>query len=243
LRKLVVVLCVLAIVILGTSCNTSSMRRNRKTNITPSNINPSDFVQKVDNPWFPLKPGSVYVYTGVKDARSTTDTFTVTNKTKKILGVTCTVVNDVLTSEGKQVEVTQDWYTQDKKGNVWYFGESTKELNKNGKVISTEGSWQAGVNGAQPGVFMPSNPKVGQTFRQEYLKGQAEDHFKIFSFNNLVKVPYGSFNKAMITKEWTPLEPDVIDHKYYVKGIGLVKEITVKGPEEESNLVSFRQSK
>lgn len=204
-------------------------------------INPADFVRTIDNPWFPLKPGTVYVSKGIKDGQPTTDTFAVTTRTKLILGVTCTVVSDTLTSKGRAVEKTEDWYTQDTTGSVWYFGEATEELDAKGNVIGTAGSWQAGVNGAEPGIFMPAKPRVGQSFRQEFYKGQAEDHFAILSLSASVSVPYGSFNNTLRTKEWTPLEPDVLDSKYYVRGIGQVKEITVKGPRETSLLVGLKR--
>ncbi len=175
-----------------------------------------------------------------KDGQPTVDTVVVTSEKKMILGVPCTVVRDIVTSKGKVVERTKDFFTQDVTGNVWYFGEATAEL-ENGKVVSTEGSWQAGVKGAIPGTFMPADPKVGDSFRQEFFKGHAEDHFKILSLSASVKVPFGSFKNAMLTEEFTPLEPGVIDHKYYVRGIGLVSEATVKGPKETSFLVGFKK--
>ena len=204
-------------------------------------INPADFSARVDNPWFPLKPGSSYVYRGIKDGQPSRDVMTVTHRTTKIQGAPCVVVHDVLYIRGKLHERTTDWYTQDKKGNVWYFGEQTAEFDKNGQVTSTEGTWQAGRNGATPGIFFPANVKVGQSGRQEFYKGHAEDHFQIVSLNQTVKVPYLSTNRALLTKEWTPLEPGVIDHKFYVRGIGVVLEQTVKGGSERNELVSFQR--
>jgi hypothetical protein len=203
-------------------------------------IDPNNFVRVVDNPWFPLKPGSVYRYRGVKDGKPSTDVVRVTHRTKTILGVTTTAVSDRLYIRGKLEEVTTDWYTQDLRGNVWYFGEDTKELDSNGRVKSTEGTWQAGVNGAKPGIYMPAHPRVGQSGRQEFYKGHAEDHFKVVARNVSAKVPYGSFRHALKTKEWTPLEPGVIDNKYYVRGVGTVLERTVKGGNERNSLVSFK---
>src|SRR5438477_3633440 len=149
---------------------------------------PSDFTARVDNPWFPLKPGTVYVYRGVKDGRVSRDVVTVTRRTKRIQGVPCIVVEDRLYLSGQLGERTTDWYTQDRQGNVWYFGETTAELDRNGHVKNTEGSWRTGVNGAQPGIYMPAHPRVGQSGRQEYYKGQAEDHFRVLSLNASVKV-------------------------------------------------------
>src|SRR4051794_39023582 len=139
----------------------------------------SDFSSHVDNPWFPLKPGTRYVYTGVKDGQPSRDVVTVTHRTRTIEGAACVVVHDRLYLRGRLGERTTDWYSQDKHGNVWYFGENTAELDKRGRVTSTSGTWTAGVNGAQPGIYMPADPRVGQAGRQEVYKGQAEDHFKV----------------------------------------------------------------
>jgi hypothetical protein len=200
----------------------------------------SRFVHGVDNPWFPLKPGTVLRYRGAKDGEPSTEVMTVTDRTRTILGVAATVVQDRLYKRGKLAEDTTDWYAQDRDGNVWYVGEATRELDKNGKTTSTEGSWQAGVQGARAGIFMPAKPAVGQSFRQEYLKGQAEDHFAVEALDTSVKVPWGRSGHALRTREWTPLEPGVIDAKYYVRGIGTVLEQTVKGGNERNELVSFK---
>jgi hypothetical protein len=205
-----------------------------------SQQSPGDFVRRVDNPWFPLIPGTTFVYRGVKDGKAARDVFTVTSATRTIQGVRCTAVGDRLYLAGRLEERTTDWYAQDRQGNVWYFGEATAELDRNGHVTSTEGSWQAGRDGAQAGVYMTARPAVGQSRRQEYYKGHAEDHFAIVSVNAKVSVPYTSSSHAVLTKEWTPLEPGTLDHKYYVRGIGNVKEVTVKGPTERSELVSVR---
>jgi hypothetical protein len=194
------------------------------------------FVRSVDNPWFPLKPGTTFVYTGVKDGKRGRDVVRVTSRTRMIRGVRCTAVDDRLYASGHLAERTTDWYAQDSKGNVWYFGEATAELNKAGRVRSREGSWLAGVAGAKQGVFMPAHPKVGQSFRQEYYKGHAEDHFAVLSLSASVVVSYTASAHALLTKEWTPLEPDVIDHKLYIRGIGLVKEETIRGGNERWEL-------
>jgi hypothetical protein len=204
-----------------------------------SAIRPENFVARVDNPWFPLLPGTRLTYKGIKDGKQTIDKVVVTGQTTVIDGVTCVAVSDQLFESGKLEERTTDWYTQDRQGNVWYFGEDTAELDAKGKVTSTEGSWQTGKDGAQAGIFMPANPTVGQSFRQEYLKGHAEDHFQVLQLNAPIQVPAVSSHAALLTKEWTPLEPDVIDHKYYVRGIGTVLEVTAKGPKETNTLVSF----
>jgi hypothetical protein len=209
------------------------------TSSSGSAIRPEDFVAKVDNPWFPLAPGTKLTYKGIKDGKPTIDKVEVTHQTRTIDGVSCVTVSDLLYERGKLEERTTDWYTQDRQGNVWYFGEATAELDAKGHVTSTEGSWQAGQGGAQPGIFMPADPTVGQSFRQEYLKGHAEDHFQVLQLGAPIQVPAVSTHAALLTKEWTPLEPDVIDHKYFVRGIGTVLEQSAKGPKEINTLMSF----
>jgi hypothetical protein len=203
--------------------------------------NPSNFTARVDNPWFPLRPGTVYVYRGVKDGHASRDVVTVTHGIKKIEGVPCVVVEDRLYLRDRLEERTTDWYTQDRRGNVWYFGESTAELDRRGRVTSTEGTWQAGRGGARAGIYMPAQPHVGRTGRQEFYKGHAEDHFEVLNLHAKVRVPYTSSSNALLTKEWTPLEPGVVDHKLYVRGIGTVLEQAVKGGAERAELVSVRR--
>ena len=203
-----------------------------------ASIDPASFVAAVDNPWFPLKPGTVWTYRGVKDGEKGIDTVTATPDTKVIAGVTCVVVHDELVQGGKVKERTDDYYAQDVTGNVWYFSEATAELDDNGKVATTEGSWQTGVDGAMPGIIMPADPQVGVGGPQEIYPGQAEDHYVVLLTSAKVKVPAGSYTGAMITAEWTPLEPDVLSEKAYVNGIGEVSESDVKGGDERFELVS-----
>lgn len=200
---------------------------------------PSSFSAHVDNPWFPLLVGTRWVYTGVKDGKPTRDVVTVTHQTKTIEGVPCVVVSDRLYMRGRLEERTTDWYSQDSQGNVWYFGEDTAVLNARGHVTSTEGSWKAGVHGAKAGIYIPGSPRLGQTGLQEFLKGHAEDHFKVIGLFDTV-APSGPAT-TLLTKEWTPLEPGVIDHKMYVRGIGTVLEQSQRGPNERNELVSVRR--
>jgi hypothetical protein len=200
-------------------------------------IDPANFTTTIDNPWFPLTPGTTLTYKGTKDGEPAVDVVRVTTDTKVVGGVKCVVIQDRLTLSGRLAETTLDYYTQDLAGNVWYFGEDTQELNEMGAVVSREGTWHAGVDGAIPGIFMNSDPMVGDTFTQELYKGHAEDHFQVLDLSAPIKVPYGSFSDALLTKEWTPLEPDVLDNKYYVRGLGEVKEVSVKGPLERLELV------
>ena len=207
----------------------------------PKTLRPSDFVARVDNPWFPLRPGSVYRYRGIKERTPMVDVVHVTHRKKTILGVHATVVHDVVSVHGRPEEVTDDWYAQDRHGNVWYFGERTKELNRHGKVISREGSFTAGRNGARAGLYIPGHPRVGTHARQEFFRGHAEDHFRVIDRSARVSVPFVSSRHALRTREWTPLEPGVVDNKYYVRGIGTVREIAVKGPVEKLRLISFKR--
>ena len=209
--------------------------------IQTSKIDPSNFAARVDNAYFPLDPGTTLRYRGSEHGKVSIDEYTVTHKIKTILGVPNVVVHDKLFLDGRLAEDTDDWYTQDREGNVWYFGEDTKEVDRQGHTITKEGSWQAGVNGARPGIFMPARPQVGQSFKQESYKGHAEDYFRVTSLNASVRVPYGNFRGVLRTEEWSPLEPGVLDSKYYVRGIGQVKQVSVKGPREHSVLVQLKR--
>jgi hypothetical protein len=206
---------------------------------TPAMPPASSFSARVDNQWFPLLPGTRYVYSGVKDGKRSRDVMTVTHQTKTIEGVPCVVVHDRLYLRGRLGERTTDWYSQDSRGNVWYFGENTAELDAQGHVTSTEGTWTAGVDGAKPGILMPTHPRLGQSGRQEYYKGHAEDHFKVIGLFGTVSPP-GTKN-TLLTQETTPLEPGTVDHKMYVRGIGTVLEQTEKGPNERNELVLVKR--
>jgi hypothetical protein len=224
--------CVFALIVVCAACGaTNHVAAPAKTR----------FSARVDNPWFPLRTGSVARYRGAKDGKPSIDIVRVTAKTRRIRGARCVAVDDRLYLAGRLEERTTDWYSQDDRGNVWYFGENTAELDRKGRVTSTEGSWLTGRDGAKAGIFMPAHPRVGQSARQEYLKGQADDHFQILDVATRVRVPFVTTSRALLTKEWTPLEPDVLDHKYYVRGIGTVLEQAVRGPKEVNRLVSFRR--
>jgi hypothetical protein len=209
-----------------------------------NNINPQDFSTTIDNPFFPLVPNTTYVYVGTTEGSAARDEFAVTRRTKVIASVTCREVRDRAYVDGVLVEDTLDWFAQNKDGTVWYFGEDTKELDANGNVISTEGSWQAGVNGAQPGIIMEAYPRVGDPpYRQEFLAGVAEDMATILALNKTVNVPFGSFKDCLETEEFTQLEPGTIDHKFYARGVGLVQSLALKGGRERLELVTILQTK
>ena len=203
-------------------------------------IDPSDFVEGIDNPYMPFEPGTTLVYEGVSEDEKETVTVFVTDKTKEILGITATVVRDVVTVEGQIAEKTFDWYAQDRYGNVWYLGEDSKEY-EDGKPVSSAGSWEAGVDRAKPGIVMLGDPRVGDRYRQEYYKGEAEDFGQVVTLDESVDVPHGSFDDVLVTKDWTPLEPKVLENKYYARGVGVVFERSVKGPKEELSLVDVNQ--
>jgi hypothetical protein len=208
----------------------------------PVNLNPADFTTKIDNPYWPMKPGSRWVYreTDVDGARQHV-VVTVTRQTKLIAnGVTARVVHDAVTENGKPVEITDDWYAQDRAGNVWYFGEDTTEY-RNGKPFSKHGSFEAGVDGAQPGVIIPARPRVGLRYRQEYYKGQAEDRARIFSLRERAEVPFRFFPRTLMTREENPLEPKMLEYKFYARGVGPVLAVAVSGGSDREELVRFRR--
>jgi hypothetical protein len=202
-------------------------------------ISPGDFSPAVTNPLFPLKPDATLVYTGAKDGKKALNIVDPTSRTKMIDGVVTRVVEDRLYLDNMLEERTSDYYAQDRCGNVWYFGEDTAEHGPQENVVSTEGSFHAGVDGAQPGVFMQAQPQVGRRFRQEWYQGHAEDTFKTLNLSARVTVPYGAFTDALKTEETTALEPGVVDNKYFAKGIGEVEELSVKGPVEKLQLVEI----
>jgi hypothetical protein len=186
-------------------------------------IDPADFVAVIDNPFLPLKPGTKVRFGGAERIE-----ITVTTETKTILGVPTTVVRDQVFLNGELEEDTRDWFAQDREGNVWYFGEETAEY-RQGKVVSTRGSWEAGVDGALPGIIMLADPQVGDVYRQEFYEGEAEDIGEVTGVGGSITVPLGTFTDILVTEEWTPLEPNVRERKTYVPGIGVVETRLVTG--------------
>jgi hypothetical protein len=165
---------------------------------------------------------------------------TVTDRSKTILGIDATVVHDVVSEKGEVIEDTFDWYAEDRWGNIWYMGEDTKEF-ENGKVVSTAGSWEAGVDGAQAGIIMPANPQPGMVYQQEYYEGEAEDVGAVLSLHEMAQVPFGFFRDALLTKDTTPLEPRVQEYKLYAKGVGPVLVLGVSGGADREDLISFEE--
>lgn len=204
-------------------------------------LDPAEFSVEIENRYWPMRPASRWVYResdgegGIQRV-----VVTVTNKTRQIAnGVEARVVHDVVSAAGKPVEVTDDWYAQDAAGNVWYLGEKTAEY-ADGKVVSRAGSWEAGVDGAQPGIAMPAEPRPGLAYRQEYYAGEAEDRAKVLSVSEQVEVPFGHFDQVVLTKDLVPLEPRALEYKLYAPGVGPVMALDVSGASGREELVSYR---
>lgn len=214
-----------------------------ETWILPSNsgVEPSTFVDGVDNPYWPLTPGTKWSYEANTEEGTETIEVEVLRETKEVAGVTCIVVHDVVKLDGELIEDTYDWYAQDKDGNVWYMGEDSKEY-EGGEVVSTAGSWEAGVDGAEPGIKVWGEPKVGgPAYYQEFYKGEAEDLGKDLATDGMADTPAGEFEALLVVEEWTPLEPDVVERKYYKAGVGTVKEEMVRGGTEVVLLTRIEQ--
>lgn len=195
------------------------------------------FVDKIDNLYLPLKPGTSFTYRATDGERIVVE---VTNQTKTIIGVRTRVVRDTVRDKrGELVEDTRDWFAQDRSGNVWYFGEEVKNY-ENGKLVDTEGSWEAGVDRAKPGIIMQAHPRPGQRYAQECAPGVAEDKAEVLRLGESVEVPFSSFDNVLVTKEWTPLEPGVAEQKFYAPCVGLVRELKVRGGRGETELVDVK---
>ena len=222
------------------AASSSAPHSTLPTGAEPVNLNPADFTADITHPYWPMKPGTRWTYRDVDEKGEAQDVVVVaTTKTKKLAnGVTARVVRDTVRSEGEVVEDTFDWYAQDSAGNVWYMGEDTAEF-ENGKIASREGSFEAGAGGALPGILLPANPQVGQNYRQEYLKGEAEDNGEVLGLNQLVEVPTGHFSGALLTRDTTNLEPDVVQYKLYAPDTGPVLAVGISGGAAREALVKL----
>ena len=191
------------------------------------------FSPNITNPYWPMKPGTRWVYQeGTKRT-----VVTVLRPTETILGAKTRAVRDTVSEHGKVIEDTYDWYAQDREGNVWYMGEATKEYS--GRGVSTEGSWRAGVGGAKPGIIVPAHPKIGASYRQEYLRGHAEDTARNLSIDEQVSVPAGHYERVFMTRETTRLEPRTLEYKFYARGVGPVLATSVSPTLDFEKLVKF----
>ena len=206
-------------------------------------LDPADFTTEIDNRYWPISPGSRWVYREAdgKGGVQRVDV-TVTDRTKVIDGIEAVVVHDLVTENGEKVEDTVDWYAQDKEGNVWYLGEDTTEY-ENGKPVSKEGSWEHGVDGAQAGIIVPAKPEQGLDYREEYYAGQAEDRGQIVSLREQAEVPFGHFRRVLMTKDTNPLEPRLLEFKFYARGVGPVLAVGVSGGSDREELVRYRKGR
>lgn len=213
---------------------------NDGADYTPT-IDAANFVATIDHPFLTLAPGRIWIYEGQsEDGETERVEIEVTNEKKTILGVATTVVREREWENGELVEDTHDWFAQDKQGQVWYFGEDSKEI-ENGEVVSTAGSWEAGVNGAKPGIVMKAQPQPGDRYRQEFLKGEAEDMGEVLSLDDSVTIGLGTFAGCLRIKDWSPLEPEVVEHKFYSRAVGnLILEKKVAG---ETGQMELREMK
>jgi hypothetical protein len=201
-------------------------------------VDPAEFVDVIDNPYLPYAVGSRWVYEGVSDGEPERIEVEVLGETREVLGVDATVVRDTVFVDDEMVEDTFDWFAQDRKGNVWYFGEDTREF-EDGVAVNAEGAWEAGIDGALPGIVMPAEPSVGDAFRQEYYPGEAEDMGEILDVGVARSTAFGAFDDVVVMEHWTPLEPEVIEEKWFASGVGMIHEATTAGGEGSAELVEF----
>jgi hypothetical protein len=203
-------------------------------------FDPNNFVAGVSNQFFPLVPGTIDYYEGVSEGSAQSDSVAVLSETKSILGINATVVHDRVYTAGVLGEDTFDWYAQDQDGNVWYLGEDTKTLNSSGQIVSTEGSWEAGVNAAEAGIIMWADPAahIGEEYRQEFARGTAEDLGKVVAVDQSVDVPFGSMTGCVKTEDRSALESGVLENKFYCPAIGIALEQTTQGGDDVNRLVN-----
>lgn len=199
-------------------------------------VDPADYVERVDNPFLPLVPGTIFFYEGESDGESERVVVEVTDERTSILGVSCQVVRDRVWIGGDLVEDTFDWFAQHRSGDVWYFGEDSREI-EDGEVVSTDGSWTAGVDGAEPGILIEGDPQVGHEYQQEFYEGEAEDRAAVVSLDATVTLGLGVFAGCLQTREWTPLDPGVSEHKFYAPGVGFILEEKIEGGSSRLELV------
>ena len=197
-------------------------------------VDPADFVEDIDNPYLPLVPGTRWVYEGGGERVEVE----VTDERRDVMGISAVVVRDVVHEDGELVEDTYDWFAQDVDGNVWYLGEDSREF-EDGEMIGTEGSWEAGVDGALPGIVMLADPEVGDAYRQEYYEDEAEDLGEVHAVGGSETVPAGTFEDLVVIREWNPLDPDVVEDKYHAPGVGVVLEVKVEGGDGRVELIEF----
>ena len=230
MRRRAIVIAVAGAALVGAGCGGEQEPRE-----------PRRYTTDIDNPYWPMRPGSRWVYREAEDGSVKKVVVTVTGKTKRLAnGVTARVVRDEVTERGEPVELTDDFYAQDQDGNVWYLGEATAEY-EGGKLKTRAGSFEAGRDGARAGIIMPAAPRPGMAYRQEYKKGEAEDKARVLSVDDQAEVPAGHFRGALLTRDVNPLEPKVLEYKLYARGVGPVLVLSASGGSGREELVSFRR--
>lgn len=201
-------------------------------------VDPANFVVRIDNPYMSFLPGARWVYEGKSEGEVERVEITVLDERRDVMGISAVVVRDAVHVGGELVEDTYDWFAQDRDGNVWYLGEDVKNY-EGGKVVDTAGSWEAGRDGALPGIVMPAAPGDGDVYRQEFYAGEAEDMFEIIAVGESLKVKAGVYDDVIVTKDWSPLEPKAIEKKYYARGVGKIREEKIAGGEGFAELVEY----
>ena len=203
---------------------------------------PADFSSEIDHPYLALETGTRWIYRETdEEGRVVEVVVTVTSETKEVAnGITARVVRDTVTEDGELIEDTLDWFAQDGAGNVWYLGEETAEFDGR-EMTSRAGSFEAGFDGALPGIIMPANPADGMRYRQEYYAGEAEDNGEILSLDEQAEVPHGHFDDVLLTKDTSAIEPGVLEYKLYARDVGLVLTLGVSGGGGREELISVEQ--
>jgi hypothetical protein len=232
-----------AIALSVTGSSAAASRSQRPGELAPIHgryapaIDPANFAARIDNRYLTYTPGMRIRFDGVRGSTRQVDKQVVLHRTTRILGVRCTVVRDTVSEHGRAIERTDDWYAQDRQGNVWYMGEDAFEL-QHGRFVKASDSWKGGVNGAQPGIIMPARPRPGDAYRQEFYPGHALDRARVASLHGRLTVPFGVFSDVLVTNERSPLDRGQVERKWYAAGVGEIAERVVKGPHEEFTLIS-----
>jgi hypothetical protein len=201
-------------------------------------VDPANFVDTIDNPYLPLSPGSRWVYEGETDEGVERTEVEVLDEHRDVMGISAVVVRDTVSLDGEIIEDTYDWFAQDAAGTVWYLGEDSTSY-ECGEPVSTEGSWEAGVDGALPGIVMPAEPEAGFSYRQEFLEGEAEDLGRIEEVGVARSIGIGDYDDVVVTTDWNPFEPDVVEQKWYARDVGMIYEEHIAGGDETSELIEF----
>lgn len=243
--------CLIPLLVIAVGCTPATVKTPASTSSSPIHLpqgservtlDPGDFVATVDHPFWPMRPGNVWIYrkTGA-DGTVLRVKMTVTGGTKRILGIEATAVHEKVTTDGDLVADTIDWYAQDTAGTLWFLGENAMGY-KNGEVVSTSGSWEAGVDRAQPGIILPAEPQEGMTYRKEYYAGKAEDKAEVVSLDEKVDVRAGSFEGVLLTKQFSALNPGVVEQTFYARGLGPVLVVRVSGGKSRKELISIQRN-